>query len=373
MTQRNLASITDFPTRLRDKSEVIFIAVNTPPNEDGSVDLSYVAAVARQIAQSMNKYRLIVDKSTVPVETGQNVELTVKHYMKNKIPFDVASNPEFLREGTAIKDFMKPDRIVIGVSSKKAENILRDIYKPINAPILVTDIKSAEIIKHASNSFLATKISFINAVANICERSGADVVKVAEGMGADRRINSSFLKAGIGFGGSCFPKDLRGFMWIAQKLGYDFQILKAVKDTNELQASLFVKKIEESVWVLKGKTIGVLGLSFKPDTDDMRYSPAVEIINQLLARGAAIKAYDPAAMNNARKILPTIMYTKNLYETARAADCLCILTEWDEFATMDLKRIKILLDQPIIIDGRNIFDPAVMKQHGFTYKCIGRV
>jgi UDPglucose 6-dehydrogenase len=355
------------------KSEVIFIAVNTPPHADGSVDMYYVESVSRSIAEHMNGYKLIIDKSTVPVETGVHVEDTIRRNMNKKYPFDIASNPEFLKEGSAIEDSMHPDRIVIGVNSKRAEAILRDIYKPFNAPFLVTDIKSAEIIKHASNSFLATKISFINSIANICERSGADVMKVAEGMGFDERIGRSFLNPGIGFGGSCFPKDISGFIWISQKLGFDFKILKAVKEMNEYQRATFVNKIEECLWIVKDKTICVLGLAFKPGTDDMRNAPATEIITSLISRGAKIKAYDPAAMPKSRSQLPGVVkYAKTAYDALRGADCAVILTEWDEFKNLDIARMKKLLKHPVVVDGRNIFDPGTMKKHGFTYKSIGR-
>src|SRR3989339_391937 len=354
------------------KSDVIFISVGTPPREDGSADLSYIENVASEIAKNMDGYKLIVDKSTVPVETGEKVELTIKRNLKKNISFDVASNPEFLREGSAVYDTFNPDRVVIGVSSKKAEDILREIYKPLKTKILVTDIKSAEIIKHASNSFLATKISFINAVANICERCGADVEKVAEGMGLDKRIGSAFLNAGIGFGGFCFPKDLEAFLWISKKLGYQFDLLKNVKEINENQKKNFIKKIEDTLWVMKGKTIGILGLAFKPNTDDMRFAPSIDIINKLQAEGAKIKAYDPKAVEKAKEILKNIIYCKNPYEVAKNSDCLVILTEWDEIRKIDLRKIKKLLKHPIIIDGRNIFEPKEIEEVGFIYRSIGR-
>ena len=367
--------LLSFSTNLKDgiiNSEIIFIAVGTPPREDGSADLSYVETVAREIAVNMNGYKLIVDKSTVPVETGDWVETTIKRNLKKDIPFDVASNPEFLREGSAIHDTFNPDRIVIGVRSRKAEAILKDLYSPIKAPVLVTDIKSAEIIKHASNSFLAMKISYINAVSNICEKTGADVLKVAEGMGMDKRIGRAFLNAGIGFGGFCFPKDLEAFVWISKKVGYDFNLLKEVKEINENQKKLIVKKIEDALWILKGKTIGILGLAFKPNTDDMRFAPSIDIINMLQAKGANIKAYDPAAMGKAKESLKGVQLCKNAYETLKEADCLVILTEWDEFKKLDLTKVKKLLKHPIVIDGRNIFDGTAMSKLGFTYKGLGR-
>ena len=368
---KRLSFSNDISSSVR-KSEIVFIAVGTPSREDGSADLSFVENVCKEIAKSLNSYKLIVEKSTVPVETGEWVEKTINKYLKKKVPFDVASNPEFLREGSAVNDFLNPDRIVIGVKSKQAEKILTELYKPLNAPIVVTDIKSAELIKHASNSFLALKISFINAVGNICERTGADITKVAEGMGLDKRIGKHFLNAGIGYGGSCFPKDLDAFIWIAGKLGYDFELLKVVKKINEEQKKLFVRKIEDTLWIIQGKTIGVLGLAFKPNTDDMRQAPSIDIINMLKSQGAKIKAYDPKAMEKAKAIIKDIKYCKDVYETAKNSDCLLILTEWEEFKNIDLKRIKKLMAHPVIIDGRNIFEPEKLNKLGFVYKSIGR-
>ena len=353
-------------------SLVIFICVGTPSRQNGEADLSYVENVATEIARNMTSYRLIVEKSTVPVATGKWVEHTIKLNIKKKIKFDVASNPEFLREGSAISDFTDPDRIVIGVSSKKARDILLELYKEIDAKIVVTDINSAELIKHASNSFLATKISFINAVANICERTGADVKKVAHGMGLDARIGEGFLKSGVGYGGSCFPKDVDAFIHISGKLGYDFSILKAARKVNEEQKAFFVRKIEEALWIVKGKTIGILGLAFKPNTDDMRSAPSIDIVNSLKDSGARIKAYDPEAMKKARSILSGVKFCKDLYEVARNSDALIIVTEWHEFEVMDLRRLKKLMKNPLIIDGRNIFDSLKMKKAGFKYVSIGR-
>ena len=354
------------------KSLVIFICVGTPSRPNGEADLSYVEHVAKEIARSLTSYRIIVEKSTVPVETGKWVEHTIKINVRKKIKFDVASNPEFLREGSAIEDFMHPDRIVIGVQSNKAKKILSELYKSIEAEVVVTDIKSAELIKHASNSFLATKISFINSVANVCERTGADITKVAHGMGLDERIGKGFLEAGIGYGGSCFPKDVDAFMHISGKLGYDFGMLKTARKVNEEQKALFVRKIEEALWIVKGKTIGVLGLAFKPNTDDMRSAPSVDIINCLKEGGARIKVYDPQAMKNARSILKGVTFCKDPYETARASDAIAIVTEWHEFRVMDLRRIKKLMRNPLIIDGRNIFDPERMQRLGFRYISMGR-
>lgn len=365
-----------FTTELKEgvkKSEVIFIAVGTPPRENGEADLTYVENVASQIAQCMTSYKLIVEKSTVPVETGHWVKHTVKINNRHKVHFDVASNPEFLREGSAIEDFMRPDRIVIGVESKKAKELLMSLYRPLGVPIVVTDIKSAEIIKHASNSFLATKISFINAVSNICEKAGADVQQVARGMGLDKRIGASFLNAGAGFGGFCFPKDLAAFIRISEKLGYDFGLLKEVEKINEYQKNLLVKKIEEGLWIVKGKTIGILGLSFKPNTDDIRFAPALDIIKMLLGEGAVIKAFDPQAMSKVKKVIKDIKFCRDPYETAKGSDCLVIMTEWNEFKELDLKKVKKLMKQPLIVDGRNIYEPEATRKLGFKYICMGRL
>jgi len=364
-----------FTTSLKEgvtKSTIIFIAVGTPQKATGEADLAYVEHVAHSIAQCLPGYRLIVEKSTVPVQTGQWIAQTIKTYLKKKHPFDVASNPEFLREGTAIQDFMKPDRVVLGVESKRAKELLTSLYKPLGAPILVTDINSAELIKHASNSFLSLKISFINAVSQICERCGADVQQVSEGMGLDPRIGRAFLNAGSGFGGFCFPKDLEAFIKISEQLGYDFELLKAVRTINEQQKRSVATKIQQALWVVKGKTIGVLGLAFKPNTDDMRYAPAIEIIEYLQGEGALIKAFDPQAMVEAKHLLSKVTLCRNAYEAARGADCLVILTEWNEFKELDFQRVKKLMRQPLIVDGRNIYDPRRMRALGFRYVGIGR-
>jgi len=351
---------------------VVFICVGTPPKENGEADLSYVENVARAIAEAMDSYKVIVEKSTVPVETGEKVARTIRAYNVHKADFDVVSNPEFLREGNAVNDFMHPDRIVIGCENERSRNVMKELYSPLNAPIIFTDIKSAEIIKHASNSFLATKISFINAIANICELAGADIEKVSEGMGFDKRIGRSFLNAGIGYGGSCFPKDVDAFVRIAEKFGYDFRLLKAVQEINNAQRANFMKKIEKALWVVKGKTIGVLGLAFKPNTDHMRLAPSIDIIFQLQKEGAKIKAYDPEAMQKAGQIFNDIAYFNSPYETAAGSDALVILTEWKEFKEIDLKRIKPLMKHPLIIDGRNIYNPEEMRKEGFVYISIGR-
>jgi len=356
------------------KSEVIFIAVGTPPRSDGSADLTSIENVAYTIARNLNSYKLIVEKSTVPVHTGKRIKETIKRYRKNNIDFDVASNPEFLREGKAIYDFFYPDRIVIGVESKKAEKILKEIYSKLKSPFVVTDINTAEIIKHASNSFLATKISFINAVSRVCDLAGADVKKVAMAMGLDKRIGKDFLEAGVGFGGFCFPKDLEAFIYIAGKLGYDFALLREVKRINEEQKRHFVEKIKEYMWVLKDKKIAVLGLSFKPDTDDMRFAPSVDIINVLLEEKAKLFLYDPYAYHEAKKVLPKskrIKFVKSPYEAVRGCDCVCFLTEWEEFKKLDFRKIKRLMRLAFIADGRNMFDKKKLVDLGFTYVGMG--
>ncbi|MBI3313335.1 MAG: UDP-glucose/GDP-mannose dehydrogenase family protein [Candidatus Omnitrophica bacterium] len=376
MIQENVAAKrlvfgSSIPQAVR-QSEILFICVNTPPKENGEADLSFVETVSKEIAQHLKEYRLIVEKSTVPVQTGEWIEKTIRSHQSRRSLFDVASNPEFLREGSAIRDFLKPDRVVIGVSSAKAEKMLRKLYEPLKAPILVTDIKSAEIIKHAANSFLATKISFINVVARICDVVGADVEKVAQGMGLDPRIGHSFLKAGIGFGGFCFPKDLSAFLHRAEKLGIGFDILKDVLAVNDTQKQYFVQKIENNLWNLNHKTIAVLGLSFKPDTDDMRFAPSIDIIQALQAEGAAIQAYDPQAMEKAKGIFEKVKFASNPYDAIKNADALVILTEWPEFANLDWKKVKKLLHHPIIFDGRNQLNPREIKKLGFQYHGMGR-
>ncbi|MBF0531549.1 MAG: UDP-glucose/GDP-mannose dehydrogenase family protein [Candidatus Omnitrophica bacterium] len=356
------------------QTEVIFIAVGTPSKKNGDADLTYVENVAREIARCLDGYRLIVEKSTVPAETGQRVARTIRlNLPKNKtLEFDVASNPEFLREGSAVHDFMNPDRVVIGVESKRAERILRDIYKPLAARMVVTNINSAEMIKHASNSFLAAKISFINAVAQICDRVGADVLKVAEGMGFDKRIGRSFLDAGIGYGGSCFPKDVDAFIRLAEKNGYDFQLLKQVRQVNEDQGAAFLKLVEDKLWNVKGKTIGVLGLAFKPNTDDMRSAPSISVIKTLQHEGARIKAFDPQAMAQARLIFKNVVYSRDVYDLAKGCDCCIVLTEWPEFQDLDFRKIKSLMKQPVIFDGRNLYAAADLAALGFEYYGVGR-
>jgi UDPglucose 6-dehydrogenase len=354
-------------------SQVIFIAVGTPAMENGEADLTGIKHVARNIAQNMDGYRLIVEKSTVPVETCAGIKKTIATYIKKKLKFDVASNPEFLREGCAIDDFMHPDRIVLGLDSARARQIMTGLYQPLNRPILITNIKSAELIKHASNAFLATKISFVNALACICELVGVDIKEVVCGMGLDSRIGRHFLQAGLGYGGSCFPKDLDAFIVTAEKLGYDFSILRAVRETNNKQKELVLKKIKDTLLVVKGKTIGVLGLAFKPDTDDLRNSPSIDLINCLLEEGAKIKVYDPRAMDKAKKLLKKVYFCKDAYQAASGADCLVIATEWNEFKELDLVKLKKKLKRALIVDGRNIYEPAQLIKLGFTYTGVGRL
>lgn len=371
--KKNLISFTTNIKEAIDNSGVIFICVGTPAMDDGSADLSAVEKVASQIGINLDTYKLIVEKSTVPVQTGSKIKRTIEIMIKKNIEFDIASNPEFLREGSAINDFLYPDRIIIGVENERSEKILKEIYTKINAPLIVTSVQSAEIIKHASNSFLATKISFINAVSVICERTGADVKEVAYGMGLDKRIGPDFLEAGIGFGGSCFPKDLKAFIKIAESLGYDFKLLKDVLDVNNQARINFVKKIEDILWNLKEKKIIVMGLSFKPDTDDIRDAPSITIVSILLEKGAMVYGYDPQAMERFREIFPNISYMKDIYKDIVDADAIIFLTEWEEFKKIDFKKIKNLMKTPIVIDGRNMFDPEKMKEIGFIYKGVGRI
>jgi UDPglucose 6-dehydrogenase len=355
------------------KSDVIFIAVPTPPQDDGSVDLSFIEKVARDIAAAMTGYKIVVDKSTVPVQTGDKVAETIKRYCKAKVEFDVVSNPEFLREGFAVEDLMKPDRIVIGVRSQRPVQAMREVYEPFKAPIIVTDINSAELIKHASNSFLALKISYINAVSVLCEATGANVHEVANGMGMDDRIGRRFLNASLGFGGSCFPKDLSAFIKIAEQVGYNFALLKEVQTINATQMERFLKKITDTLWVLKDKKIGVLGLAFKQNTDDVRMSPAIELCQRLLKEGASLRVHDPKAMDKARELLKdSVTYVKDMNEVVEGCDALIIATEWDEFKKLDLEHARKQLSHPIMFDGRNLFDPAEMEKLGFIYKSIGR-
>lgn len=353
-------------------SQVVFIAVPTPPQPDGSVDLSYIERVARDIAAAINGYKIVVDKSTVPVKTGEKVAETIKRYASEQAEVDVVSNPEFLREGFAVGDLMNPDRIVIGVRSPRPVAAMKEIYEPFKAPIIVTDINSAELIKHAANSFLALKISYINAIANVCEAAGANVQEVAQGIGLDDRIGRRFLNAGIGFGGSCFPKDLSAFIKIAEQIGYDFKLLKEVQRINSDQMDRFVKKITDTLWVLKDKKIGVLGLAFKQNTDDVRSSPAIDLCQRLIKDGASLRVHDPKAMDKAKALLPNVTYVENMDDVAAGCDAIVVATEWEEFKKLDLAKAKKSLTHPILFDGRNLFDPAEMEKLGWIYKSVGR-
>lgn len=371
--KKNRLSFTDDITRAVRKSEAVFISVNTPTKKNGKTDLRFVENVSRKIAKAMDCYKVIVSKSTMPVKTGQRIKKIIGRFCREKVDFDVVSNPEFLREGTAVGDFLKPDRIVIGLESERAKKIMEKIYQPINSPVIFTSIESAELIKHSCNAFLASKISFINAIANICEKNRGDIEQVALAMGLDKRIGRDFLRAGLGFGGSCLPKDLSAFIKVAKDSGYDFKLLKEAGAVNKNQRALFFKKIEGKIKNLKGKRVAVLGLSFKPGTDDIRESPAIDIVNLLLEKGALVRAYDPVAMEKARSVLGgRVNYCNNLYEAAQSADFMVILTEWDEFSKMDLLKLKKILKKPVIFDGRNIFNPQKMKKMGFDYISIGR-
>ena len=357
-----------------DNAQVVFIAVPTPQDASGSVDLSFIEKVAREIAGVLTDYRVIVDKSTVPVKTGEKVAESIKRYNKHGAEFDVVSNPEFLREGCAVADLMKPDRIVIGASSERAIDLMKKVYEPFMAPILVTDVNSAELIKHAANSFLALKISYINAVSAICEASGADVEKVADGIGMDRRIGRNFLNAGIGYGGSCFPKDIAAFITISEQLGVPFNLLKEVQRINATQKDRFLKAVRDALWVLRDKKIAVWGLTFKPDTDDIRSSVAIELVADMLREGAHVTAYDPKGMAKAREVkaIAGAHLTNTAMEAIEGAEALIIATEWAEFAKVDLALVKEKMHTPMIFDGRNLYDPETMRKLGFYYTSIGR-
>jgi len=355
-------------------SQIVFIAVPTPQQPDGDVDLSFLEKVAREIAGVLTDYRVIVDKSTVPVKTGEKVAESIKRYNRHGADFDVVSNPEFLREGCAVADLMNPDRIVIGAQSERAIDLMKKIYEPFMAPILVTDISSAELIKHCANSFLALKISYINAVSAICETSGADVEKVADGIGMDHRIGRDFLNAGIGYGGSCFPKDIAAFITISERLGVPFTLLEEVQRINNSQKERFLKVIRETLWVLREKRIAVWGLTFKPDTDDLRSSVAIELVADLLREGAHVIAYDPKGMQKARaiKAIADTEFASSALEAVNDAEALIIATEWNEFANVDLAVVKEKMRTPIVFDGRNLLDPETMGRMGFHYYSIGR-
>lgn len=375
LREGHISFTTDIREGIRN-ALVIFIAVGTPPDDEGRADLTYVEEVAKSIGQTMNGYKVIVTKSTVPVGTGKLVEAIIRENQTEPWPFDVASNPEFLREGSAIEDFMRPNRVVIGAQSQQAIAILKDLYNPlylIETPLVITDVATAEMIKYASNAFLATKVSFINEMANICERVGADVHQVAKGMGLDGRISSKFLHPGPGFGGSCFPKDTKAICQIAKQHGCDFKIVDAVIRVNEERAALMVDKIVRALGgEVQGAAIGVLGLTFKPNTDDMRESPTIPIIQGLQERGAKIQAYDPAGMDQAKAIFRDIDYKKDLYAVASGADALVLATEWNQFRNIDWNRIKKFLKRMVVVDLRNIYDPNRMRALGFEYTSVGR-
>ena len=367
-----LTFTTDLPAGVR-QSEVIFIAVGTPPRETGETDLSHVEAVAAEIGRTMDRYKVVVNKSTVPVGTGELVREVVARHQPTPIEFDVVSNPEFLREGSAIEDTLRPDRIVIGALSQPAAMRLVELYAPLERPMIITDLPSAEVIKYASNAFLAAKISFINAIANVCEAAGADVTQVMKGMGLDDRIGAAFLQAGLGYGGSCFPKDVDSLVHTAGQLGYDFRLLKSVVEINRERAARLVETIRKVLSPLDGKTVAVLGLAFKPNTDDMREAKSVEVIEQLQAAGATVRAYDPVATDNARALLPAgVTYSASPYEAAQDADAVVLVTEWNEFKFINLERLRRVLRRRVIFDGRNIWEPERMRRLGFEYYSIGR-
>jgi len=370
----NLKFTTDIKKAI-SHGKVIFICVGTPSLPDGSADLSYVERVSREIAKVASVYKLIVEKSTVPVKTSQQILKTVKLYNKKGIELEVASNPEFLREGTALYDFFEADRVVVGVSSKKAENIMRELYKGIDAPLIVTDPNTAEIIKHASNSFLAMKISYINMVADLCEVTGANIEEVARGMGHDKRIGKYFLKAGIGYGGSCFPKDVKAFKQIGSEHGVDFSLLEKVDEINDRRIDIFIEKLKSAHWVFRDKTFTVWGLAFKPGTDDIREAPSLKVIRKLISEGAKLRVYDPKAMENVKKIYKpseNFYYASDLYDAARGAEAILIFTEWNEFKNIDFKKVKSEIVTNIIVDGRNIYPVKTMKKEGFIYYPVGK-
>ena len=356
-------------------SLVIFIAVGTPSNDDGSADLRAVEEVAKEIARYMDGYKVVVVKSTVPVGTCRRLKQLIQDHQVRPSPFDIVSNPEFQREGSAIEDFMRPDRVTIGAESEQAIAIMKDIYSAlylIETPFVIASLETAEMIKYAANAFLATKVTFINEIANLCERVGSDVYHVARAMGLDGRIGKKFLHPGPGYGGSCFPKDTRALSRIAHESGYAFKILDSVIEVNEEQKERMVNKIREKVGDLRGKTIGVLGLSFKPSTNDIRESSSIVIIQRLLTMGAKVKAFDPAAMEETKAVLPELEYGEDAYDVARGADALVLATEWNQFRRLDLQRIKGLLKSPTFIDLRNVYDPDQMKRLGFDYCGVGR-
>jgi UDPglucose 6-dehydrogenase len=367
-----LAFGTDLTAAVR-RSVIVFITVGTPPKPDGQADLSAVEDVARGIARAMERYIVVVNKSTVPVGTGELVREVIERHQTRAIPFDVVSNPEFLREGSAIEDTLRPDRIVIGAPTQQVAMTLLELYAPLERPMIITDVPSAEIIKYASNAFLSTKISFINAIANICELAGADVTQVMKGMGMDARIGAAFLSAGLGYGGSCFPKDTDSLVHTAAALGYDFAMLRAVVEVNRERAPRFVGLMTRVLGSLDGRTLAVLGLAFKPNTDDMREAKSIEVIEQVLKLGATVRAYDPVAMDVARGVLPaSVTYCESPYEAATGADAVALVTEWNEFKFLNLERLRGVMRRPVVFDGRNLWEPERMRRLGFEYHSVGR-
>src|SRR2546421_3468758 len=367
-----LAFTTDLAAAVR-RALIIFITVGTPPKADGETDLGAVEQVAAAIGRAMEKYTVIVNKSTVPVGTGDFVRDVIARHQRQRVPFDVVSNPEFLREGSAIEDTLRPDRIVIGAPNQQVAMTLLELYAPLERPMIITDVPSAEMIKYASNAFLSTKISFINAIANICELAGADVTQVMKGMGLDPRIGSAFLSAGLGYGGSCFPKDTDSLVHTASTLGYDFALLRSVVDVNRDRAGHFVDLLVKALGPLDGRVIAVLGLAFKPNTDDLREAKSVEVVERLLDLGATVRAYDPVAMNHARKTLPaSVVYCESPYEAAGGADAVALVTEWNEFKFLNLERLRGVMRRPVVFDGRNLWEPERMRRLGFEYYSIGR-
>ena len=372
VADRRLSFTTDLIDAVR-RSVIVFITVGTPPSNDGRTDLTAVEAVARGIAQAMERYTVIVNKSTVPVGTGEFVREVIERHQQRPVPFDVVSNPEFLREGSAIEDTLRPDRIVIGAPTQQVEMTLLELYAPLERPMIITDVPSAEMIKYASNAFLATKISFMNAVANICELARADVSQVMKGVGLDSRIGAAFLQAGLGYGGSCFPKDTDSLIHTAGALGYDFALLRSVVDINRNRSRHFVNMMSRALGSLNNRVFAVLGLAFKPNTDDMREAKSIEIVTQLVEAGATVRAYDPAAMVNAKKVLPTVVeYADSPYGAAEKADAVVLVTEWNEFKFLDLERLRGMMRRPVIFDGRNMWEPERMRRLGFDYYSIGR-
>lgn len=366
-----LSFTTDLDCAIR-KSEIIFICVGTPPKDDGSTDMSQVEGAARGIAAAMDRYKVIVNKSTVPVGTGNFVREIIETNRRRNVDFDVVSNPEFLREGSAIRDALNPDRIVIGAPNQVVAMKVLELYAPLERPMIITDVASAEMIKYASNAFLAMKISFANSVANICENVGADVVQVMKGVGSDNRIGSAFLYAGLGYGGSCFPKDSSSLLHTAKSVGYDFPILAATIATNDEQPKRFVAKIEAAMGGFEGKKVAVLGLAFKANTDDMRDAKSLDVIAALLAGGATVTAFDPIAMENCKRIFPQITYSKNAFEAADAADAVVVVTEWNEFKQINLEKLRDTMKGRFVFDGRNLYDPEKMRRLGFVYHGVGR-